>query len=68
LLSKPAVESGPAVAFRGKLSALYSSGLADERGWNERGWNERGWNERGWKRGKRLGGPTRRRRKTEFVD
>jgi hypothetical protein len=46
-----------AVAFSGKLSPLYSSGLADERGWNESG----------WKRGKRLGGPTRRRRKTELA-
>jgi hypothetical protein len=49
------VEFGAAVAFSGKLSPLYSSSLAEERGWNERG----------WKRGKRLGGPTRRRRKTE---
>ena len=34
------------MAFSGRLSALYSSGLADERGWNESG----------WKRGRRLGG------------
>jgi hypothetical protein len=27
-----------AVAFSGKLSALYSSGLAEERGWSESGW------------------------------
>jgi hypothetical protein len=46
------------VALSGKLSSFYSSGLMEERGWRESG----------WKRNKRLGGPTRRRRKTELAD
>ncbi|HEY5706202.1 MAG TPA: hypothetical protein VIS96_11575 [Terrimicrobiaceae bacterium] len=49
MLSKPALEVSAALTFSGKLSAPYSSGLADERWWNERG----------WKRGRRLG-PTLR--------
>ncbi len=47
-----------AVVFSGKLSPFYSSGLAEQRGCSESG----------WKRGKRLGSPTRRRRKTELAD
>ena len=35
LLSKPAVEFVPPWLFSGKLSPLYSSGLAGEGGWNE---------------------------------
>jgi hypothetical protein len=38
LLNKPAVEFRSPRLFSGKLSALYSSGLAEERGWSERGW------------------------------